>query len=79
MDRRRPNDCRVVGGQFGSLLELEAGNRIAVGVGYALSHGTNRVKREKPIKSYYSMHYAVFSGVTCGFRSFLKDGLQNPH
>jgi len=36
----------MVGEQIGALLELEAGNRIAVGVEFALSHGTNWVNGE---------------------------------
>jgi hypothetical protein len=55
----------VVGEQFGSLLELEAGNRIAVGVEYALSHGTNWVNCKKLIIPYYSMCYDVIGGATC--------------
>jgi hypothetical protein len=62
----------VVGEQFGSLLELEAGNRIAVGVEYALSHGTNWVNCEKLIMPYYSMRYDVNGVATCGSREKVK-------
>ncbi|MDP1902666.1 MAG: hypothetical protein Q8M09_00195, partial [Pseudomonadota bacterium] len=49
----------------------EAGNRSTVGVEYALSHGTNWVNCEKLIIPYYSMRYAIYGVLTCGFRNVI--------
>ena len=69
--QRQSNQSKpgMVGEHLGSLLELEAGNRIAVGVEYALSHGTNWVNCEKLIIPYYSIGYDVIGRATCGFRT----------